>query len=100
MESGLGRAVRTITGNISTGGLYFEMDLLDEDMPTPQLHSMLNIDLTVPPGDGYFPYEGRVRAAAEVVRCDPARPAASRHTETPTRLGIGARFRDPLKLVF
>ena len=92
--------MRTVTGNVSTGGLYFEMDLLDDRVPAPELHSVLDVELTVPPGDGHFPYEGRVTAAAEVVRCDSLPGSPARSPDAPLRLGIAARFRDPLKLAF
>ena len=99
-DSGPEQAVRTVTGNISTGGLYFELDLLDERVPAPQVHSMVNVEMTVPPGDGHFPYEGRVRTAAEVVRCDRLAGAVNRQPAAPPRVGIGARFREPLHLSF
>lgn len=90
------QALRTVSGNISTNGLYFEVDLID-GAPVPQLNSVLNVALTIPPGDGYFPYEGRVTGTAEVVRCDTLAP--QRH-DAPARVGVGARFREPLKLAF
>jgi len=93
------RAVRTVTRNISTGGLYFEVDLL-EDVAAPEVHSLLNIELRVPPGDGYFPYDGKVTSVAEVVRCSPTTPHEQRSPQAPTRVGVGARFREPLTLVF
>lgn len=88
-----------MTANISTGGLYFEVDLLDE-VPPPEVHSMLNVELTVPPGDGYFPYEGRVTSTAEVLRCDSLREPPTERPGGPARVGVAARFREPLKLVF
>jgi c-di-GMP-binding flagellar brake protein YcgR len=90
------RALRTISSNISTSGLYFEVDLV-EGAPMPQLNSVLNVSVTVPPGDGYFPYEGQVTGTAEVVRCDHLAP---QRNGDPARVGVGARFRDPLKLAF
>ncbi len=94
------RAVRTVTGNISTGGLYFEVDLLDE-VAVPEVRSLLNIGLTVPPGDGHFPYEGRVTTIGEVVRCDPPRkPPLPDPDAPPPRMGVAVRFREPLKLAF
>ena len=90
------RSLRTMSSNISTSGLYFEVDLV-EGAPVPQLNSVLNVSVTVPPGDGYFPYEGQVTGTAEVVRCDRLDPQRS---NAPARIGVGARFRDPLKLAF
>lgn len=90
------QALRTTSSNISTGGLYFEVDPI-EGISTPELNSLLNVSLTVPPGDGHFPYEGKVTGTAEVVRCD---RLASPGGEAPARIGIGVRFREPLKLAF
>ena len=90
------RSLRTTSSNISTSGLYFEVDLI-EGAPVPQLNSVLNVSVTVPPGDGYFPYEGQVTGTAEVVRCDHLAP---QRNGDPARIGVGARFRDPLKLAF
>jgi hypothetical protein len=90
------RSLRTVSGNISTSGLYFEVDMI-EGAPIPQMNSVLNVSLTVPPGDGYFPYEGQVTGTAEVVRCDHLAP---QRPDAPARIGVGARFREPLKLAF
>ncbi len=96
VDNGEHRVLRTVSSNISTNGLYFEMDLI-EGAPVPHLSSLLSVSLTVPPGDGYFPYEGQVTGTAEVVRCDPLEP---QRADAPARLGVGARFREPLKLAF
>jgi hypothetical protein len=93
LSSGEGHALRSTTRNISTGGLYFEADISDE-LPPPEAHSLLAVELTIPPGEGYFPYEGRVRGVAEVLRCEPLGSTAAR------RVGVAAKFREPLKLAF
>lgn len=86
---------RSTTRNISTGGLYFEVDV-PEAASRPEVNSLMAVELTVPPGEGYFPYEGRVRSVAEVLRCErldgPEAPSR--------RFGVAARFREPLKLAF
>ncbi len=89
---------RAVTANISTGGLYFEADSLNgmPDLPTAQT---LEVELTVPPGEGHFPYEGRVRSVAEVTRRDLLPPNGDGRPAR-QRVGIAARFRDPLKLSF
>ena len=92
-QVGAGRGWRTVTGNISTGGLYFEVDLAEGDAP-PETNALLNVELTVPPGDGHFPYEGRLSSVAEVRRCESLSVADAR------RYAIGAQFREPLKLAF
>ena len=86
-------AYRTVAINVSTSGLYFEADSSEFTLGT-----LLNLELTVPPGDGYFPYPGRVHGVGVVVRVgklDDNWPEVGRR-----RFGIAARFRTPLKLIF
>lgn len=56
---------RTVTRNISTGGLYFETDDVDLKPGT-----LINLELTIPPGEGYSPYQGRITGVGEVMRVD------------------------------
>ena len=91
--------LRTVTKDISTSGVYFELPLF-KGVTAPKLNSLMNVELTVPPGDGYFPYVGRVTSVAEVIRCDPLPVSDGMHSEVPQRVGIGARFQQPLKLAF
>lgn len=84
--------VRTITRNISTGGLYFELDRADFSPG-----DRLNIELTVPPAEGVSPYPGRASCTAEVVRCTPL--AADSKTNL-DRVGIAARFLDRLRITY
>lgn len=91
--------MRATTGNISTGGVYFEVELVDGASP-PQPQSLLNLDLTVPPGEGHFPYEGRISSVAEVVRCDSLAGNGSAGSQQTQRLGVAARFKEPLILDF
>lgn len=93
-DRGPGHFLRTTTRNVGTGGLYFELEL-PPDVNAPKVDSRLHVTLTVPPGEGYFPYEGRVTSIAEVVRCDVLDSAAGT-----SRVGIAARLSDPLKLDF
>ncbi|HUU85216.1 MAG TPA: PilZ domain-containing protein [Phycisphaerae bacterium] len=88
---------RTVVTNVSSSGLYFEADR-DEF----RAGMLLNLELTVPPGDGHFPYPGRVRGLGEVVRVqelpeEPVRPGVAVRIR---RYGIATNFRTPLKLVF
>ncbi len=99
VEAGRAQALRTVTTNISTGGLYFELDLIEGVSP-PEPQDRLQVELTVPPGDGYFPYQGRVSSVAEVLRCDELPQAESAGGERFARVGVAARFREPLKLAF
>lgn len=84
--------VRTITRNISTGGLYVELDRADFSPG-----DRLNIELTVPPAEGVSPYPGRASCTAEVVRCTPL--AADSKTNL-DRVGIAARFLDRLRITY
>ncbi|MGB9623846.1 MAG: PilZ domain-containing protein [Phycisphaerae bacterium] len=83
--------ILSTTHNVSAGGIYFEAPagLLD-------VGNEVHFSLSVPPGPGYFPYAGRGKGVADIVRID-ALPSAGH--ETP-RVGVAARFSQPLKLVF
>jgi hypothetical protein len=94
--TGAGPAWRSSTRNISTGGVYFEADVSD-GLP-PATNSLLSVELTVPPGEGHFPYEGRVRGLVEVLRCEPLDSADA--ASGAGRVGVAARFKEPLELVF
>jgi len=85
-------ACRTVTKNISTGGLYFETD--DEEIRPGML---LHIELTIPPGEGHFPYPGRITGVGEVVRVAPLSEGKARKVR---RIGVATRFRESLKLSF
>jgi len=79
--------------------MAFEMDLL-EGMARPRKHSLLDIELMVPPGEGHFPYQGRISSVAEVLRCEAISDAPQEGEDGRERMRIAARFREPLKLVF
>ncbi len=93
--SGPTSAYRTVSINVSSGGLYFETE--SELFPPGTL---LNVELGVPPGDGHFPYPGRVRGLGEVVRVDELSATQGPGGDRPPRFGVAARFREPLKLGF
>ncbi len=99
VDNGSDRAFRSTTRNISTGGLYFETDLADRAL-LPREHSLVNIELTVPPGQGHFPYQGQVSSVAEVLRHEPLETPASAVPNGSARFGVAVRFREPLKLKF
>ncbi len=96
---GRAKAIRTGTTDISTGGLYFEADL-PEGVRPPDPNSLVQIELTVPPGAGYSPYEGRVSTVAEVLRSQRLTHKARCGGAGPDRVGIAARFHEPLHLIF
>lgn len=97
--SGPGAGFRAVTRNISTGGIYFELELANGAAPV-SAGSVLDVELTVPPGEGYFPYEGHVKGMAQVVRCDDMPVANGEGKAARSRLGIAARFQEPLTLAF
>lgn len=84
-------AIRAITRNVSPHGLYFETPCVDL-----KAGSTIDVQLTVPPGEGYFPYAGRVNGTAEILRVD----LIPGYDTTPARIGVAARFSNTLKLVF
>ena len=93
------QSLRAVTRNISTGGVAFELDLL-EGMSSPQPHALLDIELAIPPGEGHFPYQGSISSVAEVLRCDSIAHPAQEGGAVRERVRIAARFREPLKLAF
>ncbi len=84
-------AIRTTTQNVSSGGVYFEA-------PAGLLHpgAEVQVTLSVPPGVGYSPVAGRVVGVAEVVRVNALHSPAAAHG----RVGVGVRFRQPLRTFF
>ena len=89
--------IRAKTINVSTGGLYFET--LSEEV-APGQH--IELELTVPPGDGHFPYQGRVTAEAKVIRVDQVQPKQkpAEGLATLPRKGVAASFSAGLRLSF
>jgi hypothetical protein len=96
-RAGLGRAnvSRTMTINVSTGGVYFET--ASEDI---KVGDKLTLELAVPPGDGRFPQHSRIITVGQVVRTSviDGRPNDQGHTFT--RHGVAARFQQGFKLTF
>ncbi|HVP12634.1 MAG TPA: PilZ domain-containing protein [Phycisphaerae bacterium] len=84
--------VRTITQNVSTGGLYLELD-----SPDFALGDNLRVDLTVPAAEGVSPYQGRATCNAQVVRLDPPERTTE---EKRRRFGVAARFLDRLRISY
>jgi hypothetical protein len=89
------QAFRCATHDISTGGVFFDLDLPEAE-PQPQALSVLDLAVTIPPGPGHSPYEGRVFAAAEVLRCTGLSSSDSGRQS----YSIAARFKQPLQLRF
>ena len=103
-EGGQRSPTRTTCRNISPGGVYFEA-LAKDDIVAG---TMLNLKLTIPPGEGHFPYQGRVSTVCEVVRATAidvdgqtdANGGGGHSIAGYRRMGIAAQFRDILKLSF
>ena len=87
-------ACRAVTRNIGSGGLCFETSA--EGFVRG---SVWKLALTVPPGDGHFPYTGQVQGLAEVLRVDQL-PGDDATGAGQRRCAVAARFREPLKLRF
>ena len=86
--------IRGRTTDISTGGVCLELELPAGVAP-PSTGSLVRLDLSVPPGAGYSPYQGRIRCTGEVLRATaPILGTAG------SRCGLAVRFSEPLELVF
>ena len=83
----------TMTRDVSTGGIYFETAM--DDLRKGEL---LNIEMTIPPGEGHFPYQGRVSSVAKVVRMEKLSGLAGQVSNR--RVGVGVVFRESFKLSF
>ncbi len=91
-DDGRRSLVRTITQNVSTGGMYLELDSCDF-----QAGDRLQVELTVPPAEGVSPYQGRAECTAEVLR---AEPVASFEPGSVDRIGVAVRFLDRLRISY
>lgn len=81
---------RTVTDDVSSGGVSFEAE--SDDFP---VGVSLEMELEVPPGDGHSPYPGRVRGTGTVVRVDRLGDGGAG-----LRYRVAAHFSKPLKLAF
>lgn len=90
-EPGSAPSVRATTRNISPTGVYFEVPA-----GALEVGAEVRLSLSVPPGEGYSPFAGRVTGTAEVVRID---QIVSERMEA-VREGIAARFLQPLRCAF
>ncbi|NQU76750.1 MAG: PilZ domain-containing protein [Planctomycetes bacterium] len=77
------------TTNVAAGGVYFVTAC-----PQWRCGQKLDIELDVPPGEGHFPYAGRCRGLATVVRCEPV------SSDCRGRWGVAARFDETPNLDF
>ena len=88
VDQGAPTSGSTTTLNVSTGGVYF-----GTRQPGLAPGRRLNVELSIPPGQGHFPYEGRISSEAEVVRVDPLEGNTG-------QWGVAAQFRNPPRLDF
>lgn len=91
-DGGSASVLRTITQNVSTGGVYVELD-----SPEFQLGDRVEVELTVPPAEGVSPYPGRASCPAEVLRIQSLDADEQGGFK---RFGIAARFLDRLRLAY
>lgn len=77
--------VRTLTQNVSTGGMYIESDA--EDFVAGEV---LDVALTLPAAEGVSSYPTRARTRALVLRVD--------SLDDRSRFGIAARFVERLRM--
>ncbi len=80
---------QAFTTDIGPGGVRF----LTKGQAN-EIGDKVAVELTVPPGEGYFPYSGKILGVGTVVRCQ-----AIESTEHP-RWAIAASFDQPLALDF
>lgn len=85
-EAGGLDVVQTTTSNISTDGFYF-----DTNAENIRIGDVLDLDLTLPPAAGVSAFEGHASAAGDVVRVEKLAGG---------RMGVGGRFRAPIKLLY
>ena len=92
-KAGGGRViVRTITQDVSSGGMYIELD-----SPDFNVGDRLEVELTVPPAEGVSPYQGRARCAAAVLRVQRLNPGEQQGM---LRYGVATRFPDRLRFSY
>ena len=84
--------IRSVTHDISTGGVYLELG-----SPDFGLGDKLEVELTVPPAEGVSPSQGRAICNAEVVRLESPRNGIE---EKRRRFGVAARFLDRLRISY
>ncbi len=86
---------RTVTRNVSTGGLYFETAA--EDL---RVGDNLQMELGVPEGEERFPRHSKITTGGQVVRVDNLEGERSGEGLEYPRYGVGVQFRQGFKLTF
>ena len=88
-----GNVWRTVTNNVSTGGVYFETTLDDINVG-----DRLSLAIGVDPQDHRFPPEGKITTVGEVVRINSIEEGVLGNNAPIPRYGVGVKFKQPLKL--
>jgi len=88
------KPLRSMTINVSTGGVYFET--AKEDI---RRGDILEFELGIPPGDSRFPLPGKIANKGKVIRTV-AIGDQTGETETPaySRFGVAAQFQEEFKI--
>jgi hypothetical protein len=84
-----GPVVRGVTDNISTGGLYIELD-----RRAFRPGDRIGVEVEIPPDEGVSAYPGIGVCEAQVLRCGPAH----RDDGGNPRFGLAARFLDLMRM--
>jgi hypothetical protein len=84
--------IRTMTRNVSAGGLYLELE--NADLAPGERG---NAELSIPPADGVSSCPGRAAVPIEIVRIA---PLADRPGNPAPRYALAARFLEPLRFSF
>ena len=92
---GRSNSLRTVSINVSTGGIYFETAA--EDL---KIGDRLAFELAVPPEDGRFPPEGKITTKGKVVRTTVLKDLSNDEGLSFARYGVAAQFEESFKLTF
>ena len=90
-----GLPTKTVSLNVSTGGIYFETAA--DDIEVGQT---LELELGIPENDQRFPPHGHIAAVGKVVRVKALGDQPNPEGAVFTRYGIAARFAEGFKLAF
>ncbi len=93
--AGRGGVSRTMTVNVSTGGLYFETAA--EDM---RIGDKVQMELGVPEGEERFPRHSKITTGGQVVRVNSLEGANKGGGPEYPRYGVGVEFQQGFKLAF
>lgn len=87
--------MRSVTSNVSTGGLYFETT--DESL---KAGDTLTFELGIPEGDNRFPKNGTISTTGKIVRLTNIGDISDESSAPLKKVGIAACFQEGFKLAF